>query len=136
VQPIPRLLRAVLFAGVAFVLVTWLALEAGDVGVLQTVEPGGVTRETRVWWAAGEGRSLWLEAATPDRPWLLDLRHEGAVVFSRGEDASEWHAALVEGEEARQHVRSLLRAKYGWTDRWVALVQDTSQAVAVRLDPR
>jgi hypothetical protein len=32
-------------------------------------------------------------------------------------------------------VRSLLREKYGWADRWVGLLQDTSQAVPVRLDP-
>jgi len=38
------------------------------------------------------------------------------------------------GVAGHERIRSLLRAKYGWADRWVALLQDTSRSVAIRLD--
>lgn len=133
---IGRLLRFALGAAVVLAAVTFAALEGGDVAVLRTQDAGGSWRETRVWWADAEAGALWIEAATPDRPWLLDMRRHPEVVLDRGAESRHWRATPVESDEARAAVRALLRDKYGWADAWVGLFQDTSQSVAVRLDPR
>lgn len=44
-------------------------------------------------------------------------------------------AALWVEAAAPERVRALLRAKYGWRDAWVALLQNTSRSVAPRLRP-
>jgi hypothetical protein len=131
-----RLLRWAIAAALAFGVVTWVALEGNDVATLRTIDGENRPRETHVWVAdAGDG-SLWIEAATPDRPWLADIRHNPKVELDRVGASGRWRAVPVEGPEARETVRALLSAKYGWADWWVGLLQDTSQAVAVRLDPR
>ena len=40
------------------------------------------------------------------------------------------------GAEGHEKIRGLLRRKYGWADRWVGAIVDTSSSVAIRLDPR
>lgn len=134
--PIGRVVRTLLGVAALAAGVTFAALEGGDVAVLRTKEGAHRWRETRVWWAEGDGGALWLEAATPDRAWLLDVRGDGAVELVRDGVTSRWYAAPVEGDEPRQLVRALLREKYGWADAWVGLVRDTSQSIAVRLAPR
>lgn len=98
--------------------VTWYALEGRDVAKLRTARADGAWRQTHVW-VVEEGRSLWIEAATPERA--------GSITRHR--------ASPVPGAAARDSLRAALRTKYGWADAWVGLFQDTSRAVAVRLDP-
>ena len=136
VSPLRRVLRLVVGAAVAFLLVTWLALEGGDVGVLRTHEGGPTWRDTRVWYVEDGTGSLWIEAATSDRPWLIDVRSDDEVTLVRDDVPTRWRAQPVEDPAAHDRVRSLLREKYGWADRWVGLIQDTSHSIAVRLDPR
>lgn len=45
-------------------------------------------------------------------------------------------AVPVETPEAHEHVRRLLAAKYGFADRWIGVLVDTSRSVAIRLEPR
>ena len=54
----------------------------------------------------------------------------------RGSTVVRYHASPVPNPEGHAHIRRLLAAKYGWADRWVALLQDTSQSIEVRLEPR
>lgn len=129
-----RAARWILGAAVAFALVTWVALEGGDVSVLRTHAEGASWRSTHVWTVEGEEGALWVEAATPERPWLEDVRRDARVEIDHDGTTTWWSATPVEGEEAHAHVRALLREKYGWADRWVGLLQDTSQSIAVRLD--
>jgi hypothetical protein len=44
------------------------------------------------------------------------------------------HANVLPDPEGHERIRRLLRAKYGWADRWTALVVDLSRSVAVRLE--
>lgn len=135
-RPLARLLRLAIYTAIVLAGVTYFALEGGDVGVLKTHgADNNAWNETHVWYAE-DGGSLWLEAATPTRPWLAEIRRNSEVELERDGATTLWNAAPVEGDEARANVRSLLRAKYGWADQWVELLQDTSDAVAVRLDPR
>ena len=93
---------------------------------------GGDWRETRVWIAEAEG-ALWVEAATPERAWLEDVLRDPGVELLRGGERLRLRAEPVPGPEGHARIRSLLRAKYGWADVWVGLVQDTSRSLAVRL---
>lgn len=129
------MLRFVIAAVVAFLFVTYVALELNDVAVLHTRTETNSWRKTHVWVADAGGGSLWVEAATPDRPWLLELKRDSRVELEHDGATTKRRAVPVEDDGAREKVRALLREKYGWADRWVGLLQDTSQAVVVRLDP-
>ena len=127
--------RAVVVLGVAllgFGVITWYALEGVDVAILRTRAPDGSVRETHVW-VAGDGDDLLLEAATPERGWLYDVVERPEVELEYAGATANWHALPEPGVDGHERIRALLRAKYGWADRWVALLQDTSASVAVRL---
>jgi len=136
VSPLRRVIRLVVLAVVAFLGVTYVALEGNDVATIHTLGENNSWRTTHVWVAdAGDG-SLWIEAATPDRSWLQDLRRTANVEVEHDGRTRRWHAVVVDDPEAQVHVRELLHEKYGWADTWVGVLQDTSQSVPVRLDPR
>ncbi len=61
-----------------FVGITWAALESQDVAVLRTRAVGANFRSTRVWFARSQG-VLWLESATPQRPWYLDIQSDPSI---------------------------------------------------------
>jgi len=127
-----RALAALAAAAVAALAFTLWALESSEVATLVTVRPDGAARETHVWWAEHEG-ALWLEAATPERDWLAEATAAGEVELVRDGRRERFRVERRDGSEAHDRVRALLRAKYGLRDRWVALLQDTSRSVAVRL---
>ncbi len=117
-----------------FVGITWAALEFQDVAVLRTRGVGAKLRSTRVWFARSQG-ALWLESATPQRPWYLDIRSDPSVELKVLGKVSKFRAVPEPGAAGHRLIRSLLREKYGWADVWVGLIQDTSQSIAVRLLP-
>jgi hypothetical protein len=118
----------------AFAAITWVALEAQEVISLRTRQADGGVRVTRVWVAEHDG-ALWLEAATPERAWYLDLLAQPQFEVERGGRRLCVVASPEPGPEGQRKIRDLLRQRYGWADRWVALLQDTSESIAVRLDP-
>jgi hypothetical protein len=115
-------------------LLTWAALEWNGVAVLLTRAPDGSLRETRVWAVEGDG-ALWIEAATPERPWYRDVLLEPTLSLERNGAAAGFRAVPVPGEEPHRRLRGWLRERYGWRDAWVALLQDSSRGVAVRIEP-
>jgi hypothetical protein len=119
---------------VAFGATTLLALEGRDVAVLHTRDDAGNPRQTRVWVAESAG-ALWVEAATPERAFYRDLLVRPQVDVEHAGRALRMVARPEPGAAGHERIRSLLRARYGWADRWVALLQDTSRSVAIRLDP-
>jgi len=129
-----RRLAAVLALGAAlFGATTWLALEGRDVALLRT-GPAAEPRATRVWVAAADG-ARWLEAATPERAWYRDVLADPVVSLEHRGATTRYRAAPEPGPEGHRRIRTLLRAKYGWADDFVGLLQDTSRSVAVRLEP-
>ncbi len=114
---------------------TLAALEGGEVVVLQTFGPQGDSRQTRTWVADDDG-SVWIEAANPSRPFLVHIRAHPEVELHRGETVRQCHAFPVANPDGHEHIRRLLAQKYGWADRWVGLLTDTSGSVAIRLDCR
>jgi hypothetical protein len=131
----PRtILLLVLGAAAAFGATTLVALEGKDVAVLHTRDDTGGARRTRVWVAESDG-ALWVEAATPERGFYRDLLQRPEIDVEHAGRAQRMIARAEPGDAGHRRIRALLRDKYGWADRWVALLQDTSRSVAVRLDP-
>ena len=53
----------------------------------------------------------------------------------RGGVARRYRAVPVDDPEVRDRIHALMRAKYGFADRYVSLMRSASGSVAVRLDP-
>lgn len=116
-------------AVVAFGAVTAVALEGVEVVELRTRG-----RTTRVWIADADG-AAWVEAATPDRPFLVDIMADPRVELVRDGRTLSMRATPEPGPAGHERIRRLLAEKYGWADAWIGLLADTSNSVAVRLDP-
>jgi len=125
-------LLAALLTG--FVAMTWWALEAGGVAVIETTSPDGSLRETHVWFVEPEGE-FWLEAGSPRNPWFLDVQRDPVLKLRADGHVRKTLAHPSDSTGDRDRIRSLLRQKYGLRDRWVGLFVDSSQSVAVRLEP-
>jgi hypothetical protein len=119
----------------AFVGITWWALESSGVVVLETNRPDGSMRSTHVWYVAQNGE-LWLEAGTPENAWFQDVERSPRVLLWLEGSSTEYLAEPIREPSGHTTIRSLLREKYGIRDWWVGLLFDTSGSVAVRLLPR
>ena len=126
-----RLLGFLVLAAATFGIITLVALEGGEVVVLETQTPDGTVRRTRTWVAEDAG-SLWIEAANPERPFLVDLRRKPECLLVRGGTRLVCVATVLPPADGHTHVRQLLAARYGWADRWIGLLADTSRSAAVR----
>ncbi len=116
----------------AFGVVTVIALEGRDVVILRTADGTGAMHETRTWIAEDDGTFL-VEAANEARPFLHDVRASPDLEMRRAADTYRCVATPLPNPEGHQRIRRLLAEKYGWADRWIALIADTSGSVAVRL---
>jgi len=139
VQHARQALLAAIVVAVAFGAVTVVALEGNSIAVLQTTQPDGSPRRTRVWFAEHDG-ALWVEAATTSRPFYLDLAAKPAVTIETRSSPLQGQfttlrgkAELVPEPGGHRRIRELLADRYGWADDWVALLQDTSASRAVRI---
>ena len=118
----------------AFAATTLVALEGSEVVVLHTGLSRSSPRATRVW-IADYGGSPWIESASPEREFYRDILADPHVELQRNGERSKYRAVPVEGREAHELIRSLLRARYGWADTWIGLLADTSNSIAIRLEP-
>lgn len=124
---------------IGFVALTWWALEAGGVAIVETEMADGTQRRTHVWFAQPNGE-LWVEAGTPENGWYVDVQVQPLLSLSipkqdmDGRELSGTYLAeRIVGDEAHDRIRSLLREKYGFRDWWIGVIFDTTQSVAVRL---
>jgi hypothetical protein len=122
----------VLGLAVLFTAATLLALEGREVVVLRTFDAHGQPRETRTWVADDDGY-IWIEAANPERPFLLQLQANPEVELRRGGPPHRCRAVVPPNPDGHRRIRRLLAAKYGWADRWIGLLTDTSESLAVQL---
>jgi hypothetical protein len=125
---------ALLGAAVVFAGVTLYALEGHEVVVVHTQAPDGSRRDTRTW-IADDGAGVLIEAAFAERPFLQDLLVNPDVEVERGATIFRFRATPMPNPDGHVRIRALLAEKYGWADWWVGLLQDTSQSLAVRLEP-
>lgn len=119
---------------VAFVLASAWALESGGVAIIATHAPDGELHSTHVWYAESDGE-LWLEAGTPESTWFTDAQRDPRIAFSADRRSGDYLAEPIYDPGAHTRMRGWLREKYGMRDWWVGLLVDTSNSVAVRLNP-
>jgi hypothetical protein len=100
--------------------------------IVETIGPEGVPRRTRTW-IADEAGSAWVEAANPDRPFLQDLRRQAMLVLERAGSRHACGAEIAPNPDGHTRIRRLLSARYGWADRWIGLLADTHESLAIRL---
>jgi hypothetical protein len=130
-----RAIVAAAFAlALAFGLLTFFAVEGQEVVVLRTERHDGGIRRTRVWLADEDGVP-WIEAAHPERPFYADLVANPQVELERRGEIDRYRATPLPGLEGHRKIREMLRRKYGWADRWLGWIVDTSRSIAIRLDP-
>ena len=128
-----RIFGVIALLGLGFAIVTLHALEGREVVVLRTAAPDGGERTTRTWIADDAG-AAWVEAATPERPFLRDLERDPTVRLERNGRPLRCATTVAPNPDGHRRIRDLLAAKYGWADRWIAMVADTERSLAVRLD--
>ena len=123
--------------------ITLVALEGGEVVVVRTLAAAGTGegpvdgawRQTRTWIADADG-AAWVEAADESRLFLADLRRLPVARLRRGRRDLTCRAAIWPNPGGHRRIRELLRARYGWKDRWIGLIASTHGSVAIRLDCR
>lgn len=128
------IIAGVVLAVGAFVGTTWWALEWSGVALIGTQQLDGEIRTTRVWHATYQGE-VWLEAGSAESLWFRDLENSRAIVLTIDGESRPYRAEPVPNPEGHERIRKLLRQKYGLRDRWVGVILDTSQTLAVRLVP-
>ena len=128
-----RLIGLTLIATTAFSAITLYALEGREVVVLRTTAEDGHDRTTRTWIADADG-AAWVEAASPERPFLHDLTRDPTVRLDRNGRPLRCRTSVAPNPEGHRQIRNLLATKYGWADGWIAMVADTERSLAVRLD--
>ena len=133
-RPALRVSAVLLGAAVAFAGVTLYALEGREVVVVHTQASDGSRRDTRTW-IADDGAGPLIEAAFAERPFLQDLLVNPDIEVVRDGGVRRYRATPLPNPDGHARIRALLAEKYGWADRWVGLLQDTSRSVAVRLEP-
>jgi hypothetical protein len=130
-----RLLAAAVLAMlIAVGMLAWWVLESSGVAIVETHSQGREVRRTHVWYVETDD-ATWLEAGRPVHPWYLDIQANPRLTLHTDEGRREFDAATVAGRDAHDHVRALLREKYGLRDRILGLVIDVSPSIAVRLTP-
>jgi hypothetical protein len=123
-------IAAVLFGASIF----YASEQAGEVVTLVTFDTDGAGAETRLW-VVDDGGSAWLRAGQPSASWLARIEAVPEVVVKRGASEERYRAVPVRGAEATARINEQMRARYGLWDRWISLIHDDDQCVAVRLDP-
>jgi hypothetical protein len=118
-----------------FGLVTLVALEGREVVTLVTRDASGASRATRTW-VVDDGDGILVEAAHAERPFFRHLLVHPEVEMRGGGRAAHCRAVALPNPDGHARVRQLLAEKYGWADRWVGLLTDTSASIAVRLTCR
>jgi len=129
--------RAIVALGVVaagFGATTWAALESSEVVVLRTFDAAGEPADSRVWIADDEQGNAWIEAAEPEKPFYLRLVARPEIELVRRGRQIAVRAVPVPGDDGHQRIRAMLATKYGWRDRWIGLLVDTSRSVAVRIE--
>ena len=117
----------------SLVVLTYAALELGDVLLVQTHDLDRNPRVTHIWFVESEEQLL-LEAGNPNNPWVQDLdRAKSIRIIGHGLDG-EYTFSVRDASRDHQRIRSLMRKKYGWRDWWVSTLFETSESALVALD--
>ena len=119
-----------------------LASESGEVLVLETRDAEGQPHETRVWvvedWVVEDAGVLWLRGGA-DSGWVQRLLATPEIRAERAGQQAAFLAVPDRDPAARDRVNALMREKYGFADRFIAVTlgdADRQDALPIRLNPR
>jgi len=112
---------------------SYIAGEQLEVVALRTVDGRGHTHDTRLWVIDHEGRP-WVRGVRPAHRWIERIRANPRVELERDGTTAAYTASIVETEAAKRAIDEAMAVKYGWVDRWYALVV-RNHTIPVRLDP-
>ncbi len=121
------LLLAVLFIG--FIMVA--SELAGETITLRSYRADGLAQETSLWVVEDQGQ-LWIRAGQPDSKWLARIRARPEVDVTRAGQEKHYRAVVVPGQLAR--INRLMAERYGWVDRALGMLRDSSASVPIRLE--
>jgi len=116
---------------IGFVCITYIALESSHVVIVESTRfDNQAPRSTHVWFVRDAG-VLVLEAGHPDNSWVKDISHE-PIINLKGEGIDgTYRCSIHRDPDSHQKVRSLMRSKYGWRDRWIGLFFNISESSLV-----
>lgn len=128
-----KLLLLVVALPVLFGLAIGAASElGGEVVTLYTRDPGGGESRTSLWVVDHEG-SQYLRAGDRASGWFDRLRRAPEVRVERGGKAAVYQA--VPTPELTPAIDALMAEKYGLADRFIGVIRDPAQSMAVKLVP-
>lgn len=128
------LLGALLFGIVAFIGVTYAALEWDGVATVETLREDGTVRQTHVWYIK-DGQAMRIEAGTPDNPWFVEFQKQPQVTITVDGHSRDYLGEVQTNPEGHERIRTALRQKYGMRDWWVGILFDTSNSIEVLFTP-
>ncbi len=114
-----------------------LASESGEVLVLETIDAEGQPHQTRIW-VVDDAGAVWVRGG-PDSGWVGRLIENPEIRAERAGHQAPFLAAPDRDPAARDRVNALMREKYGFADRFIALTlgdTDREGALAIRLNPK
>ncbi len=114
-----------------------LASESGEVLVLETLDAEGQPHETRIW-VVDDAGAAWMRG-DPDSGWVRRLIENPEIRAERAGQQAPFRAVPDRDPTARDRVNALMREKYGFADRFIAVTlgdADRGGALPIRLDPR
>ena len=114
-----------------------VASESGEVLVIETLDAEVRPHETRIWVVEDAG-SLWLRGRV-DSAWVQRLQVNPEVRAERSGEQAPFRAVADPDPARKELVNTLMREKYGFADRFIALSlgdPDREDALPIRLDPR
>ncbi len=117
----------------AFVVSMILASELGEVVVLSTFDTNQSAVTTRMWIVDHDGFS-WLRSGEGSS-WLERIEGDPNVDLTRGDTIQRFRASPLRTPIAVAQVNTLMREKYGLSDRWISLFVDRGSSVVIRLVP-
>jgi len=119
---------------VAFVGVTYAALEWDGVAIVETLREDGAPRQTHVWYIE-DGHMLHIEAGTPDNPWFVEFQKQPQVTITVDGQSRAYIGEAQPNPEGHERIRAALREKYGVRDWWIGVLFDTSNSIEVLFTP-
>ncbi len=128
-----RILLVLVALALAFVVAIGAASElGGEVVQLHTRGADGADHTTPLWVVDHEGFA-YLRAGDRSASWFERLSREPQVRVDRGGKATAYQA--VPAPELTPRIDELMAEKYGLADRFVGLIRNPANSMAVRLVP-
>ncbi|MBW2273829.1 MAG: hypothetical protein JRG96_11190 [Deltaproteobacteria bacterium] len=128
-----RLIMISLGGLAAFLVLSAILLDHGEIVTLETVDEAGRSHDTQLW-VAYLDRTPYLRAGNPESSWLERVRAHPEVELDVRGGVQRFHATLQDDSAVLERLNRVMAQKYGLADDIWGLVADRSQSVPIRLE--